>query len=286
MKYGCIEAGGTKFVCAILDEKANIIERIVIPTTTPAETFAKMYDFFDDYQVDAFGIASFGPLNLDESNKDFGSISTTPKPGWAFTPFYQAFKDRYQVNVFIDTDVNAAAIAESQFGAAQGLKNVVYYTIGTGIGGGVLVNGQAVHGLVHPEMGHILVRRHPEDDFEGCCPFHKDCLEGLASGPAIQKRWGVEGHLLDPTHKAWDFEAYYIAQACVNAILTVSCEKIICGGGVMAQQHLLPRIHHYVQEILQGYIQSPRLENIGEYIVLPGCKDNAGLLGAFALIQQ
>lgn len=186
--------------------------------------------------------------------------------------------------MFFDTDVNGAALGEATWGAAQGLDNCLYMTIGTGIGGGALVSGKLVHGMLHPEMGHILVKRHSEDKYEGKCPFHKDCLEGMAAGPAIEARWGVKGHELPLDHVAWDIEAYYIAQGLVNFILTLSPEKIILGGGVMKQSQLFPKIRANVIELLKGYVQTKEiLENIDNYIVYPKLGDNAGLLGALAL---
>ena len=186
--------------------------------------------------------------------------------------------------MYFDTDVNGAALGEATWGAAKGLDNCLYMTIGTGIGGGALVSGKLVHGMLHPEMGHILVKRHSEDKYEGKCPFHKDCLEGMAAGPAIEARWGVKGHELPLDHVAWDIEAYYIAQGLVNFILTLSPEKIILGGGVMKQKQLFPKIRKEVINLLKGYVQTKEiLENIDNYIVYPELGDNAGLLGAFAL---
>lgn len=280
---GCIEAGGTKFVCGLVNEDGSIVDRVVIPTTTPQETTKEIFSYFDKHKVDAFGVASFGPVDLDKKSKTYGYITTTPKPGWAFTPVASVLSERYGVPVAIDTDVNAAALAEKNVGAAVGCDHVVYFTIGTGIGGGVIVNDQMVHGLMHPEFGHILIRRHPQDDFEGSCPFHSDCLEGLASGPSLEKRWGVKGHLLADDHIAWEMEAYYLAQACVNAIMTVSPQKIVLGGGVMHQPQLIDKIRKHVKVMVNDYIVSPLLDDLDNYIVLPGCGDDAGLLGAFAL---
>ena len=280
---GCIEAGGTKFVCGLVDDHGNIIDRQVFPTTTPEETFKALFSYFDNHQVDAFGIASFGPIDLNRLSKTYGYFTTTPKPGWAFTSFARLFEDRYKVPVGIDTDVNAAALAEMKVGAAVGCDHVVYFTIGTGIGGGVIVNEQMVHGMMHPEFGHIMIRRHPQDDFEGVCPYHQDCLEGMASGLSMEKRWGIKGSELAADHVAWDFEAYYIAQACVNAIMAVSPQKIILGGGVMHQQQLIDKVRNHVVSMVNNYVQSPLLEDIENYIVLPKTGDNAGLLGAYQL---
>jgi fructokinase len=283
MKIGCIEAGGTKFVCAIIDEKRLILEKITIPTSTPEETFKEMFDFFDRFELDAMGIASFGPIDLNRESKTYGFFTTTPKPGWAFTSFASVFKERYKVPVGFDTDVNAAALAELKYGAGVGSDHLVYFTIGTGIGGGVIVNNQMVHGMMHPEFGHILVKKHPRDDFKGVCPYHGDCLEGMASGVSMEQRWGIKGHLLSADHEAWDIEAYYIAQACVNAVMSVSPQKIVLGGGVMNQEHLFDLIREHVKEMLNGYIQSPLIEDLSNYIVPPGLGEQAGIMGAYAL---
>jgi fructokinase len=286
MKIGCIEAGGTKFVCGIIDESKTILEQVVIPTVSPKETFEAMFAFFDQFELDAIGVASFGPIDLNRSSKTYGYFTTTPKPGWAFTPFASVLEERYKVPVGFDTDVNGAALAELKYGAGVNLDNLVYYTIGTGIGAGVVVNRTMVHGMMHPEAGHTLVRRHPKDTFEGVCPYHGDCLEGMASGLAMEKRWGIKAHLLTADHEAWDMEAYYIAQACVQAIVMVSPEKIVLGGGVMKQVHLFDLIHKYVKEMLNGYIQSPLIDCLTTYIVAPGLGELSGMLGAYALALE
>lgn len=286
MKIGCIEAGGTKFVCGIIDEHKTILDQVVIPTGSPKETYDAMFAFFDQFEMDAIGVASFGPIDLNRSSKTYGHFTTTPKPGWAFTPFASVLEERYKVPVGFDTDVNGAALAELKYGAGANLDNLVYYTIGTGIGAGVVVNRTMVHGMMHPEAGHTLVRVHPKDTFEGVCPYHGDCLEGMASGLAMEKRWGIKAHLLTADHAAWDMEAYYIAQACVQAIVMVSPEKIVLGGGVMKQAHLFDLIHKYVKEMLNGYIQSPLLDDLSTYIVAPGLGELSGMLGAYALALE
>lgn len=283
MKIGCIEAGGTKFVCALLDESRNVLESITIATTTPKQTLDQVYAFFDQFEMDAIGVASFGPIDLNKESETYGYFTTTPKPGWAWTPFASELEERYKIPVGFDTDVNAAALGELNYGAAQGLENVVYYTVGTGIGAGVIVNKKMVHGMMHPEAGHIMVGNHSDDDFEGVCPYHGACLEGMASGPAIEKRWGIKANLLTADHRAWDVEAYYLAQACVSAIYTVSPEKIILGGGVMNQEHLFDMIYKYTNQLLNGYIKSPLLDDLSNYIVAPGLKNQSGIMGAFAL---
>ncbi len=283
MKIGCIEAGGTKFVCAIMDEDRNIVERVSIPTSSPEETFDQMFAFFDGFELDAIGIASFGPIDLDKESETYGYFTTTPKPGWAFTSFAKVMEERYGVPVGFDTDVNAAALAELKYGAGVGFDHLVYFTVGTGIGGGVIVNNQMVHGMMHPEFGHILVRRHPSDDFKGACTYHDDCLEGMASGFAMEQRWGIKGDQLSSDHIAWEIEAYYLAQACINAIMAVSPQRIVLGGGVMNQGHLFPLIRKNVSKIVNDYIQSPLIRDLDTYIVPPGLKDQSGIMGAYAL---
>lgn len=282
---GCIEAGGTKFVCGCVDEHLNIHHRVSIPTTSPEETMALVLDYFKDKEVTAIGIASFGPLDLNPESKTFGYLTTTPKPYWAWTDIVGPLKQLKNVPIMIDTDVNAAALAEANVGAAQGCDHVVYFTVGTGLGGGVMIHNQLVHGLMHPEFGHIGVKHHPKDDFKGACIYHHDCLEGMASGFAMEKRWGVKGHTLTQDHLAWDIEAYYLAQACVNALMVVSPQKIVFGGGVMHQEHLLPKVREHFKVLVNNYVVSDHLKDLDQYIVAAGCGDDAGLLGAYFLTQ-
>ncbi|MCY6371185.1 ROK family protein [Clostridium ganghwense] len=283
---GAIEAGGTKFVCAVGNEDGEILERIQFPTTTPEETIKKVVDFFKDKNIEALGIGSFGPVDLNEQSSTYGYITSTPKKGWTNYNILGELKKHFNIPMRFDTDVNAAALGEATWGAAKGLKSCIYMTVGTGIGAGALVEGELLHGLLHPEMGHIMLKRYPEDDFEGVCPYHKDCFEGMASGPAIEKRWGVKGSELTSDHQAWDMEAYYIAQALVNFVLILSPEKIIIGGGVMKQKQLFPLIHKYLKEFLNGYVVHNNLdENIDEYVVYPALGDNAGICGALALAR-
>ncbi|RCX23657.1 fructokinase [Fontibacillus phaseoli] len=284
MRIGAIEAGGTKFICGIGNDKGEILDRISFPTEAPEQTLEQAVAFFGDKGVEAIGIGSFGPINLDRSNPAYGRVTTTPKPGWAGFDFVGYMKRFFPVPVGFDTDVNAAVFGEAKWGAAKGLDSCVYYTIGTGVGVGVYAEGKLVHGLVHPEGGHILTRRHPEDNFIGACPFHGDCLEGMASGPAIEKRWGVKGSELPGDHKAWEMEAYYLAQALSGVILLLSPKKVILGGGVMHQKQLFPFVRKEVARNLNGYVASPAiLDDMDNYIVPPGLGDNAGLCGALAL---
>ncbi|TJY42260.1 ROK family protein [Cohnella pontilimi] len=284
MRIGAIEAGGTKFICGIGNEEGEIQERVSFPTEHPEQTLSQVILYFRGRQADAIGIGSFGPIDVDVSSPRYGCITTTPKPGWAGFDFLGTMKRAFDVPFGWDTDVNAAAYGEAMWGAAKNLQSCVYFTIGTGIGTGVYVEGKRVHGLVHSEGGHILTRRHPEDDFQGCCIYHGDCLEGMAAGPAIEQRWGTKGSELPADHPAWAIEAFYIGQAVASTILLMSPEKVILGGGVMHQEQLFPLIHREVQRNLNGYVQHEAiLSEIEQYIVAPGLGDNAGLCGALAL---
>lgn len=288
MMYGSIEVGGTKIICAVGIGPADLQAELRYPTTTPGETIARAIAFFQQYQLAAVGIGSFGPLSLDWNAQDYGSITTTPKPGWANTDLVGSIGRALGVPIGFDTDVNAAALGEWRWGAGQGLDTFLYLTVGTGIGGGGISNGRLMHGLLHPEMGHILLPHDRQiDPFVGTCPYHADCLEGLASGPALKARWGVPGESLPPDHPAWALEAHYLALACVNFICTLSPQRIILGGGVMSQNHLFPLIRQYVQSLLNEYIQPPAiLQQIDTYIVPPGLGSRVGVLGALALAEQ
>lgn len=285
MLIGAVEAGGTKFVCGIGNEKGEVLDRISFPTEQPEKTLAQVEAYFRDKQVEAIGIGSFGPINIDRESAQYGYVTTTPKPGWSNYPVLPELKKVLNVPIGWDTDVNAAALGEATWGAAKGLDSCLYYTIGTGVGVGVYAEGNMVHGLVHPEGGHVLTRRHPDDTYEGKCPYHGDCLEGMAAGPALEARWKVKGSELPADHPAWEMEAFYIGQALVSAILLLSPKKIILGGGVMHQLQLFPLIREQVRSGLKGYVASPALEpgGIDGYIVPPGLGDNAGLCGSIAL---
>jgi fructokinase len=288
MLFGGIEAGGTKFVCGIGNENGEILEQITIPTTVPEETMPKVIEFFQDKKLDAIGIGSFGPIDVDPKSPTFGFITETPKLPWKNYNIVGEMKKHFQVPIGFHTDVTAAALAESTWGAAQGLDSCVYMTVGTGIGVGAVIGGKLLQGLTHPEMGHILVRRHPDDQFLGACPYHGDCLEGMAAGPAIEKRWNQKGQLLTEQNEVWELEAYYLAQALMNYILILSPKKIIIGGGVSKQEQLLPLVRDHVLELLNGYVPVSELTNekIDQYIVLPQLGDQAGLTGAIALGRQ
>ena len=279
-----VEAGGTKFNCGLGDENGNIIDQVSIPTTTPEETMKKVIEYFKDKKFDVMGVGSFGPIDPIKGSKTYGHITKTPKAYWSDYNLIGELKKHFDVPMEFDTDVNGAALAEAWWGAGKGFKNVMYITVGTGIGAGATVDGKMLQGLTHPEMGHISVKRHPEDTFEGTCSFHGDCLEGMAAGPAIEKRWGKKGIELAEDNRVWEMEAYYLSQALVNYILILSPEKIIMGGGVMKQKQLFPLIHKNVKEMLNGYVDKKEiLEDIENSIIYPGLGDYAGFIGSFAL---
>lgn len=280
---GAIEAGGTKFVVAVSNEDLSIVERVSFPTTTPEETFTHVFNFFDQYELEAIGVGSFGPIDVNPNSATYGYVTSTPKAGWQHTDFVGKLKDRYQVPVGWTTDVNAAALGELNKGAAFGKDSCLYLTVGTGVGGGAVINGEPLEGFGHPEMGHLLVRRHKNDDFSGTCPFHKDCLEGLAAGPAIEKRYGEKAQNLSEEKSVWEVEAYYLAQALMSYTLILSPEKIILGGGVMKQSQLFPLIREKFSELLNDYVATPELT---DYIVPPALEDNAGITGCLILAHR
>jgi fructokinase len=290
--WGGIEAGGTKFVCAVGTGPDDLWAEVRFPTTTPEETIGRAIEFFQEQSrrepLSAVGIASFGPVDPNPASPTFGYITTTPKSGWANIDFAGTVRRELNVPVGFDTDANVAALGEGRWGAAQGLDTFIYLTIGTGIGGGGMVDGRLLHGLVHPEMGHIPIPHDWErDPYPGWCPYHGDCLEGLANGPAIEERWGQRGETLPADHPAWPLEAHYLALGLASFICVLSPQRIIMGGGVMRQEHLFPMIREEVQKILNGYIQSPAiLEDIDSYVVPPGLGNRSGVLGAVALAQQ
>ena len=287
--WGGIEAGGTKFVCAIGTGPEDLRAEVRFPTTTADESIKQAIQFLQGYPepLVAVGIGSFGPLNPDPSSPTFGYVTSTPKVGWEQTDLVGPIRHALGIPVGFDTDVNAAALGEHRWGAAQGLDTFIYLTVGTGIGGGGMVDGSLIHGLMHPEMGHIFVPHDRDrDPFPGSCPFHGDCLEGLAAGPALEKRWGQSAETLPTDHRGWKLEAEYLAHGLVNYIYTLSPQRIILGGGVMEQSQLFPMIWERVQGLLRGYLQhSAILEQIDEYIVPSALGGRAGVLGALALAQ-
>ena len=288
---GAIEAGGTKFVLALARGPTEVLERTRLSTGAPDSTLEACVHWFRQAQqrhgaMQAMGIASFGPLDLNSLSPGYGNISTTPKPGWQHTPLLRHLRAAFAVPMAIDTDVNAAALAESRWGAAIGLDPTVYITVGTGIGGGVLAHGSLLHGALHPEIGHLMVPP-PEDAAPnpgGQCPFHKQCVEGYASGPAIEKRWGKPAPELPPDHPAWTGVARTLAYACANLCLTLSPRKIILGGGVMHTDGLLAQTRRFLQTNLNGYLQIPELQDqLETFLSEPGLGEHSGLLGAMAL---
>ena len=284
---GGIEAGGTKFVCAVGKEDGTIVERIQFDTLSPEETIPQIIEFFNKHEIKSLGIGSFGPVDIDPNSPTFGNVTSTPKPGWKVYPFLKTLQAAIDVPMEFNTDVNAAALGEVMHGAAQDVDSCLYITVGTGVGAGAVFNGQLLQGLSHPEMGHTIVRRHETDNYEGFCPYHSDCLEGLAAGPAIERRWGKKGFELQDQTEVWELESYYLAQALVQFILILSPKRIVMGGGVMKQKQMFPFIQKKVQELLNGYVAVPEiLDHIDEYIVPPALGDNAGITGALMLAKR
>ena len=290
--FGGIEAGGTKFVCAVGTGPDDIRAEIRLPTESPDVTMGRVIDFFraqqEQHNIAAIGVASFGPVDPDPDSQTFGHITNTPKPGWANTPVAPILGDEFDVPIGFDTDVNVAALGEHSWGAAIGLDTFVYLTIGTGIGGGAMVDGNLLHGLIHPEMGHIALPHNWEKDpFAGTCPFHGDCWEGLANGPALEERWGQPGESLPPGHEAWSLEAHYLALGVTSIMMILSPQMVVMGGGVMEQEHLFPLLHREVKSLLNGYIQSPTVsDGLDRYIVPAALGGRSGVLGAIALAQR
>lgn len=290
---GGIEAGGTKFVCAVGTGPEDVRRETRFPTAGPEETLDRAVGFFREASeagepIRALGVGSFGPVDPDPASETWGHVTSTPKPGWAGTDVAGALARELDVPVAFDTDVNAAALGEWRWGAARRLDTFVYLTVGTGIGGGGLVNGRLMHGLVHPEMGHLRVPHDLEaDPYRGRCPYHGDCLEGLASGPAIAERWGAPAESLPDDHPAWTLEAEYLGHALAAYVLVLSPQRIVVGGGVMARRALYGLVRRRVVELLAGYVRHPALEGgLDRYIVPPGLGDRSGLLGAMALARR
>jgi fructokinase len=286
--YGGIEAGGTKFMCAVAtNPNSPPVAELEVAATKPDETLRKVIGFFKEHNLKALGIASFGPIDLRRKSPTYGYITDTPKRAWKNTDVARLFERTFGVPTGFDTDVNASALAETRYGAAQGLSNVIYITVGTGIGGGAVINGEIVHGLVHPEMGHLPVPRHFRDAYRGYCAFHGDCLEGMACGPAIEARWKKPASALPLDHEAWEFEVYYLARAICAMIYMISPQRIICGGGVMSKKELFPLIRKQVVEMLHDYVQSESImHHIDEFIVEPGLGNRSGTVGALELAQR
>lgn len=291
--FGGIEGGGTKFVCCVADGPDDVRAEVHVPTTTPDETIGRAIDFFEYQQrkhgkLAAIGIGSFGPIDLQPGSLSYGYVTSTPKPGWRNTDVVGRIQERFGVPIGWDTDVNAAALGEHVWGAAQRLHTFVYLTVGTGVGGGGMIRGRLMHGLVHPEMGHIVLPRDRRvDPYPGCCPYHGDCLEGMASGPAIAERWGKPGSELPADHDAWVLEAEYMALGLTTLVCALSPRRIILGGGVMKAPGLIPRIRERLLKHLGGYIQHPAIaDDIDNYVVPPALGDQAGVLGGIALARR
>lgn len=284
--YGSIEAGGTKFVCAVGDEEYTVVDKTQFPTTTPEETIAQTIAYFKAFEADLAGIAigSFGPIDIDPSSETYGYITTTPKPGWANVDLLGQLSTAFEIPFDVTTDVNSSAYGEAL--ARPGVESLVYYTIGTGIGVGAIQKGEFVGGLGHTEAGHTYVMAHPEDvehGFLGVCPFHKGCLEGMASGPSLEARTGTRGELIEQDASVWDVQAFYIAQAALQATMLYRPQVIVFGGGVMAQDHMVMRVHEKFKTLLNDYLPIPDLP---DYIVTPAVADNgSATLGNFALAK-
>lgn len=292
MRLGALEAGGTKMVCAIGNEQGKIYEQISIPTTTPEETMPQVIEYFrchdgvDSERLDGIGIAAFGPVEVKPESAAYGRILDTSKLAWRQYPLLEYMKEAFPIPMGLDTDVNGSCLGEMTYGAGRGLSSVVYITVGTGIGAGICMDGRLVHGMLHPEAGHMLLAPRKGDEQHCICPYHTHCLEGLAAGPSIEKRWGRKAAELTDSAEVWELESDYLAQAVTNLIMTVSPQRIILGGGVMHQQQLFPLIRRKVTEQVNGYIRTPEMQDMDSYIVPAALQDNQGILGALKLAQM
>ncbi len=287
--FGAIEAGGTKFVCGV-GTGPDDLRTIQFPTASPQATLAIAIEFLREQskgELRAIGIGSFGPIDLHSTSLTFGYVTSTPKAGWQNYNLAGTVRDALAVPVGFDTDVDAAALGEARWGAAQDLSDFLYLTVGTGIGGGAIINGRVLHGLVHPEMGHIRVPHDlASDPYRGGCPFHGDCLEGLASGPAMQARWGMAAQDLPPDHRGWALEAHYLAHGLANWVLTLSPQRIVLGGGVLRQVQLFARIRQELAKLLNGYVRATELtRDLERYVVPPQLGGRAGVLGGLVLAE-
>lgn len=292
MLYGALEAGGTKMICAVGNENGQILDQESIPTTTPEETMPKIIEYFkakisadlpEDDRIVALGIACFGPVDVRPKSKTYGNILNTPKIPWRNYPMVKTLEEALNIPVCIDTDVNGSLLGEATWGCAQGLTDAVYFTIGTGIGMGAMSGGKLIHGMLHPEAGHLFMVKIEGDEYKGHCPSHGACFEGMASGPAIQERWGKPGKELADMPEVWELEAKYIAQALTDITMVLSPQKIILGGGVMTQTQLFPMIRKYVTEYINNYIDTKELRNMNAYITPAALNGNQGIMGAIKL---
>jgi fructokinase len=287
VSFGGIETGGTKWICAVGCDPSDLEAVITIPTRLPEPTIDAATTFFRDFRnLEGVGVGTFGPVDLDRRSARFGTITTTPKPGWRDTPLLSMLSDRLEVPVAIDTDVNAAALGEHRWGAGRNLDTFCYVTVGTGIGGGVITDGRPTHGLLHPELGHMRIPHDwGRDPFAGVCPYHGDCFEGLASGRALQDRFGVPAEEIDDPG-AWRLEAEYIALGLMNIISVLSPQRIVLGGGVTKQESLLPLVRERLRELAGGYFAAPELnDGLASFIVSPVLGERAGVLGALELAR-
>lgn len=283
MLIGGIEAGGTKIVCAVGDRSGEIKAKESIPTRRPDETLQEVKAFFSDYKLESLGIGSFGPIDLDQNSDTYGTILNTPKTAWKHFDLLGRLQQDFQLPVYIDTDVNAACLAEYRHGAGKDVNNCLYITVGTGIGAGLVQEGRTFQGRSHPEMGHVIIQQHPDDVFAGICPYHGNCLEGMASGPAIEKRHGRKGHLLGDDASVWEIEAHYLAHAIASYTLILSPDRIILGGGVMKQDILFPLIRQKVSGLMNDYVD---MGDMSEFITGPQLDDEQGVKGAIALATE
>lgn len=288
MLIAALEVGGENLICSIGSREGNVMQRATFASGAPEAAIVQAIEFFRMFDVKALGVGSFGPLDLDPTSATYGYITGTPKAGWAHFPLLPALRESLGVPVEIDTAVNAAALAEHRMGAGRGARSMLYLSVGAGIGGGLIIGGQPLHGMTHPELGHMLVVPEEGDILpDGACPFHRHCAEGMASVPALEKRWGLPPQLMTEDHPAWALEAAYIAQLCANTVLMVSPERIVLGGSVM-KPHLYPMIRKRTLSLLGGYVENERIteEGMQQYIVPAQLGINAGVTGALLLGAQ
>ena len=284
--YGSLEAGGTKFVCAVGDKEFNVVEKLQFKTTTPIETLNNAIEFFKKFDnLVSLAIGSFGPIDIDKSSKTYGYITSTPKPNWSNTDVVGTLQKALNIPVYFTTDVNSSAYGEMY--ARKDINTLVYFTIGTGIGAGVITNNHFIGELGHPEIGHIYVNKHPVDlknDFKGICPYHDGCLERMAAGPSIEKRCGIRGENILSDDPVWDIEAYYIAQSAVYATVTFRPQVIVYGGGVFSNDFMLKKVKEEFKKLLNNYLPIP---NVDDYIVTPAIENNgSATLGNFVLAKK
>ena len=285
--YGGVEAGGTTFVCATGNASGELHDRTRIPTTTPRETLRAVITFFENHPVEAIGMGSFGPVDEMPDSPTYGFITNTPKSDWQHTDLRSPLQEALGVPIAFDLDVNAAALGEQHWGTGQNVSSFVYITVGTGVGGSFMQDGRPLRGLLHPEMGHMYLPHAPDDDFDGCCPFHGDCLEGMAAAPALEARWGASPADLPDEHPAWAMEAHYLGTALANLACILTPERFILGGGVMHREVLFPSIRRVLRKRLDGYLDvAPLTEETDGYVVPAALGADAGVRGALAMAHQ